>query len=238
MFPSRSAEFLEERLEIARSELTDLCRASGRKPNTVQLLPVTKAVDAITTATLYSMGEREFAENRADALVAKDEKLAARGMRPRWHFIGPLQRNKARRVVRVASVLHSVHSLALIETLERIATEEDRTLDLYLQVHLSGDSNKQGFDLDQLDQAALQVTQAPHLRLLGLMTMGPLEDPDGSGTQRTFEQGFQLAQGLSNSPAIELVDGHCGLSMGMSQDLKWAVPNGSTLVRVGSALFR
>jgi pyridoxal phosphate enzyme (YggS family) len=192
----------------------------------------------MTTATLYSMGEREFAENRADALVAKDEKLAARGMRPRWHFIGPLQSNKVRRVVRVASVLHSVHSLALIATLERIAAEEDRMLDVYLQVHLSGDSNKQGFDMEQLEQAALQVTQAAHLRLLGLMTMGPLEDPDGSGTQRTFEQGLKLAEGLSNSPEIELVDGHCGLSMGMSGDLQWAVPNGSTLVRVGSALFR
>ncbi len=238
MFPARDPEFLKQRLVSARERLAQLCVAAGRRPEDVQLLPVTKTVDADTTANLYGLGEREFAENRADNLVAKAQDLSDRGMHPRWHFIGPLQRNKARRVVRWASVLHSVHSTALLEALQRIAVEEDRPQDVYLQLHLSGDASKQGFTPDQIGEAALLVTGSSHLQLLGLMAMGPLDDPTGQGTRQAFERCSELARRLQSQEGVALRDGRCRLSMGMSGDLEWAVPAGSTLVRVGSALFR
>ncbi|MCA9002257.1 MAG: YggS family pyridoxal phosphate-dependent enzyme [Planctomycetes bacterium] len=237
MFPTRSCEFLRARLAQVRSEIHALEAACGRPQGSVQLLPVTKTVDWETTANLYALGERDFAENRADALVAKAREFSEKGMHPRWHFIGPLQRNKARRVVRVASVLHSVHSMALIEALDRITQEEDRALDLYLQVHTSGDEAKQGFGPAELRQAAAQVARSPRLSAIGLMTMGPLEDPDGSGASRAFEACRELGSQLTAEGLIGTPDGRCALSMGMSGDLPQAVRAGSTLVRVGSALF-
>ena len=238
MFPSRSIEYLEQSLQVARRELEGFCMEQGRDADAVQLLPVTKAVDADTTANLYALGEREFAENRADALVAKSKDLADRGMQVRWHFIGPLQRNKARRVVQNAEVLHSVHSLALIETLARIAAEENRELDLYLQVHLSGDESKQGLAAEQLEEAAQRITDSPHLSLVGLMAMGPLEDSDGIETERVFRLCSELGKGLEGMESIQLKYGSCRYSMGMSRDLRQAVAAGTTLVRIGTALYQ
>lgn len=238
MFPARDQDFLKQRLSASRGHLAQLCIESGRSPDEVQLLPVTKAVDSQTTANLFELGEREFAENRADNLVVKAQDLADRGMLPRWHFIGPLQRNKARRVIRWASVLHSVHSISLLETVQRIAKEDDRHLEIYLQAHLSGDSSKQGFAPDELTEAAMLTSRSSHLQLLGMMAMGPLDDPEGLGTRKVFESCSKLARDLEAQDEVELLDGRCRLSMGMSGDLEWAVPAGSTLVRVGSALFR
>jgi len=238
VFPSRSIEYLEQSLQVARRELEGFCMEQGRDADAVQLLPVTKAVDADTTANLYALGEREFAENRADALVAKSKDLADRGMQVRWHFIGPLQRNKARRVVQNAEVLHSVHSLALIETLARIAAEENRELDLYLQVHLSGDESKQGLAAEQLEEAAQRITDSPHLSLVGLMAMGPLEDSDGIETERVFRLCSELGKGLEGMESIQLKYGSCRYSMGMSRDLRQAVAAGTTLVRIGTALYQ
>ncbi len=238
LFPARDQEFLRQRLSASRGHLAQLCKQAGRSVDSVQLLPVTKAVDAQTTANLFDLGEREFAENRADNLVAKAQDLSDRGMQPRWHFIGPLQRNKVRRVLRWASVLHSVHSPALLEALQRIAKEEDRSLQVYLQAHLSGDSAKQGFAPNELIEAALLTSRSSHLQLLGVMAMGPLDDPGGLGTQRVFGGCAELARQLESHDGVDLLDGRCRLSMGMSGDLEWAVPAGSTLVRVGSALFR
>ena len=238
MFPARSTEFLRGRLQSAQADLERLTLECGREPGSVQLLPVTKAVDWETTAHLHELGEREFAENRADALVAKAEIFAERGLQARWHFIGPLQRNKARRVLRHASVLHSVHSTALLEALARIAEEEQLSLELYLQVHLSGDDSKQGLPPEDLLTAAHWISKSAHLQLLGLMAMGPLEDPDGSGTQQAFQRCSELASDLQNRVPEALKDETCRLSMGMSRDIEWAVSAGTTLVRVGSALFR
>ncbi len=238
MFPSRSSEFLQKSLQAAQSELGGFCMESGRAPADVQMLPVTKAVDADTTANLYSLGEREFAENRADSLVAKASELAHRGMAPRWHFIGPLQRNKARRVVKHAQVIHSVHSMALLESLERIALEEDRHLEVYLQVHLSGDESKQGFDGDSLSGAAQFVSRCTRLELVGLMAMGPLDDSDGSGTEAVFQACVALGRQLEADPGVRWKHGDCRFSMGMSRDLRAAVAAGTTLVRIGTALYR
>ncbi|MCP5022017.1 MAG: YggS family pyridoxal phosphate-dependent enzyme [bacterium] len=238
LFPARDREFLKQRLIASRGYLAQLCTEAGRSIDDVQLLPVTKAVDAQTTANLFELGEREFAENRADNLVAKAQDLTDRGMQPRWHFIGPLQRNKVRRVLRWASVLHSVHSIALLETLQRVVKEEGRDLQVYLQAHLSGDSAKQGFAPHELIEAAMLTSGSSHLQLLGVMGMGPLDDPEGLGTQRVFEGCSDLARQLESHDEVDLLDGRCRLSMGMSGDLEWAVPAGSTLVRVGSAIFR
>ena len=191
--PDLSPGPLEENLCDVRQRIANAARAVGRVPGEVQLLPVTKAVDAATARALALLGELELAENRADGLEAKA--LALEGSGVRWHFIGHLQSNKAARVVRHARVIHSVDSARLVSTLERLAGEQGRMLAIYLQVDFTGEATKHGMDRDQLAQALAVAGQSRSLELLGLMAMAPLhvtpvhETPvQGTPEQRTPEQ--------------------------------------------------
>jgi len=234
--PDISPGPLEENLCDVRQRIENAARAAGRVPGEVALLPVTKAVDAATARALALLGELELAENRADSLEKKA--LALEGLGVRWHFIGHLQRNKARRVVRHASVIHSVDSVRLVSTLERLAQEENRVLAIYLQVDFTGETTKHGMDRDQLAEALALVAGSKNLELLGLMAMAPLHETPGNGALEVFERVASLAAELERTHASRFVDGRCRLSMGMSGDLEEAVRAGSTCVRVGGALYR
>jgi len=109
-------------------------RAAGRDPSEVELVAVTKAVDLPLARALFDLGCTDLGENRADELVAKEAALRAERREPRWHFVGHLQRNKARKVLRLAHAIHSVDSLELLETLQRLSVEEGRTPGIFLQV--------------------------------------------------------------------------------------------------------
>ena len=129
-----------------KARLNDAERAAGRAVGSVQLLPVTKTADPALTLEFARAGELELAENRVPFLEQKAAELAAAGVQVRWHFIGHLQRNKARRVLQLAEVIHSVDSLRLIETLARIAEEEKLRPRIFLEVLMSSEKEKSGFD--------------------------------------------------------------------------------------------
>ncbi len=238
--PAPLTSHLEQNLIAVRGRLDRAVQAAGRAPGEVQLLPVTKSVDAPLAAQLYALGATELAENRVDRLEHKAAALAH--LNVHWHFVGHLQRNKARRVLQRASVLHSVDSLRLVEALSRISAEEGRRPSIYLQVNLTGESEKHGMLPAELGEALLAAAQSPSLVVLGLMAMGPLgptpgEPADHDPTTRVFERVQDLARSLELEQARSFSDGRCRLSMGMSGDLERAVAAGSTLVRVGTALF-
>ena len=249
-----STPALRERLSQNRKRIRERIRraalAAGRDPKSVRLLPVTKAVGLDSVHALLALGERDFGENRAQALSERAREVAGLGYHPRWHFIGPLQRNKARRVCEVADVIHSVHSIALLETLARITEELQRPMEIYLQVGLTGEAQKQGLDPEALPGALSVLRQSPHLRGLGLMTMGPQNDPDLQRTDKIFATLSELGRtffgptAADAASAVGPLGAHpaqrprpCQLSMGMSNDLECAIAHGSTLVRVGSDLF-
>jgi pyridoxal phosphate enzyme (YggS family) len=154
--------------------------------------------------------------------------------------VGHLQANKARRVVRLAEVVHSVDSLALLERVGRIAEEEGRTPEVYLQVALTGEAVKHGFEPADLPAAVARAADLSHVKLAGLMAMGPLEDAPGAATRAVFRQAAALARDLEREPSLARAfdDGRCHLSMGMSNDLEIAIEEGSDLLRIGSALFQ
>ncbi|MCB9907046.1 MAG: YggS family pyridoxal phosphate-dependent enzyme [Planctomycetes bacterium] len=227
------------RLSINRSRVLErirlAARGAGRDPSDVQLLAVTKSVDLATIRALVALGESEFGENRADALVSKAEGLGDPTVR--WHFVGPIQRNKVRKIVAHASILHSLDSTRLIGSVQRVAAELGRTVDGYLQVWLSGERSKQGLLPSEVAQALEAIDPDGPLRPVGLMTMGPLEDASGERTRRVFAQLQAIGQELESSHHRRFRAGRCLLSMGMSGDLEWAVASGSTLVRIGTDLF-
>jgi hypothetical protein len=211
-------------------------QAAGRAPADIELVAVTKSVPAETAMELFDLGSSDLGENRADLLEAKHAAFLASGRIARWHFIGHLQRNKARRVLRIAHVIHSVDSLELYSTLARCAAEEQRFPGLYLQLKLSDEAAKGGLAPEALPELLAAAVGGP-LPLLGLMTMAPLHD-DAEQARREARTVFERLAALAATLAPSaFVGGRVRLSMGMSQDFEEAVRAGATCVRVGSQLF-
>ena len=173
---------------------------------------------------LAQQGQRAFGESRLQDALPKQEELADLNLQ--WHFIGRLQSNKVRAVVRAFPVIHSVDSLALAERVSRIAAEEGVVPSVLLQVKLRPDPSKGGFDPDQLRTVWPQLSGLPSIQLVGLMTMAPLDCP-ANDRQALFRECRELADQLALPEC----------SMGMSGDWRDAAAAGSTWLRLGSALF-
>jgi hypothetical protein len=197
---------------------------------------VTKAVRAEVATALCEAGTADLGENRLPSLEQKAQELQRRGLAPRWHFLGHLQRNKARAVLRLAHEIHSVDSLRLLETLERLADEEDRRPGLYLQVQVVPEENKGGLAPEEVEAVAEHAARRGALPLLGLMAMAPLVLPEQQRAEAraTFETLRALADRL---PGGLFEGGAPRLSMGMSGDFELAILEGAHDVRVGTRLF-
>lgn len=220
---------VHERLRAAAS-------AGGSAAAAPRLLAVTKNISSEQALALVQAGQLDLGENRVDQLEAKAAALAGAGVR--WHFIGHIQRNKARRVVALADTIHSVDSARLLESIQHHATELERAPGLFLQLNLTGEGAKQGLGREQL-HALLGAPPPGPCPLLGLMTMAPLDDEDGSGARRVFGEVAQLARDISADDILarRFAAGPLQLSMGMSRDLEQAVAAGSHWVRLGRAIF-
>lgn len=245
------AHVLESNLRAVRERIRRAALAAGRAAEDVELLPVTKSVSAPVALALARLlaaetpeaargaGRRvELAENRADELERKAAAFDEAGVPVDWHFVGHLQTNKARRVVRLAAVVHSVDSAHLADTLARVAREEGRRPGVYLQVDFTGEASKSGLDEAGARALVADAGTREGLELLGLMAMGPLEERPGTTTASVFARVAALARALEREHGLTFAGGRCRLSLGMSGDLEQAIAAGSTLVRVGSDLFR
>ena len=213
------------RVAGVRERIHAACAAVGRSPDAVRLLAVSKrqGIDAIRAA--HAAGQRDFGENYAQELVEKAAELSDLEAL-RWHFIGHLQRNKARLVLEAGAVVQSLDSTRLIDTLEARAASLGRSVEVWLQVNLVGESSKSGVTPDRAGALCSLVAAAEHLQLQGLMTIAPeVSDPELSRPH------FRALRSLCDELALE------GCSMGMSADLEVAIQEGSTLVRVGTAVF-
>jgi len=196
-----------------------------RLPQGVNLLAVSKMQPASAVRELAACGQIDFGESRVQEALPKQEALSDL-IDLRWHFIGRLQANKVRAVVKAFSWIHSIDSMALAERSSRIALEEGRYPSVLFQVKLRSDPSKGGWDPQSLKEAWPVLRQLPGLKASGLMTMAPLE-LDSNERQDLFRDCRDLADELDLSQC----------SMGMSGDWPQAAAAGATWVRVGSALF-
>ncbi len=221
---------LTANLEKVRAKIHAACVRAGRDPNSVRLLAVTKTVGASVIEELARLGITDVGENRVQTLVEKFPQVQA----PlRWHFIGPLQRNKARKALELCSAIHSVDSLKLLEAIDRLSGEMHKITPIFLEIHVSGEASKQGFSPQQALEAAQMAAKLPHLQLEGLMTMAPMaKDPEK--VRPFFRQLRELRDKLE---AAKVFRNGGQLSMGMSQDYEVAIEEGADWVRVGSALY-
>jgi len=226
-----ASETLKANLERVRSRIAAALERAGRAPGSCRLLAVTKGRTAAEVEELARLGQTEFGENRVQEASGKIPAVHAAA---RWHMIGHLQRNKAKKALELFEVVHSVDSIKLLEELGSLASRLGRSPEIFLEVNVSGESTKSGFAPDELPAACARARELPNLRLVGLMTMAPLAT-NPEETRPVFRSLRELRDELNAACAYTRTLDE--LSMGMSQDFEIAVEEGASWVRIGSALF-
>jgi hypothetical protein len=222
---------IERNLAAVRERIGLAAERVGRAPDSIRLVAVTKTVTAELAQLVLQAGCRDLGENRPQELWRKAELVTGP---VRWHLVGHLQRNKVRRTLPLVAMIHSADSRRLLERIEQVAAEESRSVDLLLEVNVSGEASKHGFALAEVPAIVESLGRYEHIRVRGLMTMAPY-DPDPEQARPTFAALRELRDRLEPNapPNCSLAE----LSMGMSGDFEVAIEEGATIVRIGSALF-
>ncbi len=225
---SQLIETLKQNVAAVRDRMAAACRVARRSPDSVQLIAVTKYAKVEWIEGLISLGLQQFGENRPQQLVERQ----ARWPQVNWHLIGHLQRNKAKSVANLITLIHSVDSLRLAERLSDVASEQ---IPILCEVNVSGEESKDGFTRDDLLGAWDQLVGLPSINIRGLMTMAPLTDAP-EAARPVFVRLRKLQEELQSRSGGRLTFSE--LSMGMSGDYEIAIQEGATLIRVGSRLFQ
>jgi hypothetical protein len=225
------APALRARLADVRARIARAAGRAGRDPSSIRLIAVSKTFPAEYVRAAADAGQIDFGENKVQEALGKMDQ--ASDLRLRWHLIGHLQSNKAKKAARF-DLVHSVDAPALVEKLDEAASTAGRRLDLLVQVDLAGEATKHGAREDELIAIFDRVRSARSCRCVGLMILPPaVSDPNAS---RPYFRELRdvrerlLARGVDASMLQEL-------SMGMSHDFEVAVEEGATMVRVGTAIF-
>ncbi|QBD83702.1 YggS family pyridoxal phosphate-dependent enzyme [Ktedonosporobacter rubrisoli] len=222
---------LAANLTQVRANIARAAERAGRRPEEITLVAVSKTKPLEMIKIAYDLGVRDFGENRVQEALSKFAEFHPQDLR--WHMIGHLQSNKANKVVGAFACVHSVDSLHLAQTLSRYAQKQELHLSILLEVNVAEESSKSGMTLAEAPELARQIAALPQLQLDGLMTVAPLVD-DPEKVRPVFRALRQLRDRLRN----EVPQGSWQhLSMGMTDDYWIAIEEGSTIVRVGRAIF-
>lgn len=224
---------LSERLEDVRERIHAAADRVNRAIDQITLIAITKTHPTEVIAAGLELGIKDFGENRVQEAEGKIVELGRNAAR--WHLVGHLQANKARRAVTLFDLIHSLDSVALAQRLDRLCADEGRAeLPVLIQIDLGGEETKTGIEARALPELLDALKDCQRLRLVGLMTLPPyFEDPECARpyfkTLRQLRDELQLQGRFGESPGE--------LSMGMSHDFEIAIEEGATMVRVGTAIF-
>jgi PLP dependent protein len=255
---------LESRYAAVKARIAAAARKAGRPAGQIVLVAVTKFAEADQIRRLIQLGHRDFGENKVQNLIhrvamadeflarhkiaphvgtpAGDSLFAASGSPPgspaaspvRWHMIGHLQRNKARKAVELCRLIHSVDSLRLAEEIQQVTLKRETPVEVLVQINCSGEKSKFGCPVPAAGHLAEQIDTMMSVRVRGLMTMAAL-DATPEETRATFRRCRELFDEIKKTGVGE---GKFNLlSMGMSNDFETAIEEGANIVRVGSAIF-
>jgi len=223
---------IADNLAEVKSNIAEAARAVGRDPAEIQLIAVSKTVDATQIAEACERGQKLVGENRVQEALEKIDRLKGKGIH--WHLLGHLQKNKVKHIIGKFDLVHSIDSFSLAETVHQKSQEQGIVTAVLLQVNISGEETKYGLAPSELQDTLVQVSRLSGLQVKGLMTIPPMQsDPEAS---RKY---FVLLRELRDQLAKQVIENIRldELSMGMSNDYKVAVQEGATLVRVGTAIF-
>jgi pyridoxal phosphate enzyme (YggS family) len=219
---------LRDRYQHVMERVVNACHRCGRSPSDVTVLAVSKRQPDEAVKKLFELGHRDFGENQIQAWASRLESTDALDIR--WHLVGPIQSNKAKRVVSgKPELIHSIDRINLIETLSK-RIPDGQKLDALIQVNVDREAQKTGCGPDELQSLVESLSKSPGLRLRGLMC---IPRPTQQGVpRRAFESLRLLLDGI-----VDQVEGRPILSMGMSMDFEAAITEGSNLIRLGTAIF-
>ena len=220
-----------ENLKKVEDKITAACLRAGRAREDVTLIAVSKTKPENMVEEAYSVGQRDFGENKVQEICRKIEVLP---QDIRWHMIGHLQRNKVRQVVGKACMIHSVDSLRLAEAISQEAVKQDRIVPVLIEVNVAQEESKFGVTTEETIALIEAAAKLPHISIRGLMTIAPfVEDPEEN--RPIFRKLKQLSVDIAakniNNVTMSV------LSMGMTNDYEVAIEEGATMVRVGTGIF-
>ena len=215
-----------------QNSIKDTLRIAEKNENSVKLVAVSKTVGCNEIREMYSLGQRDFAENRPQVLRDKINELG--DLNINWHFIGHLQNNKIKYVYPNAYLVHSIDRTELLDEFANLAQKSNHICPCLLEVHISGEESKQGFECNEVLEVIQKYNNNQNLSILGMMGMAPLE-ADENQVRKCFNKLNQL---FIESRKLEGISYKAKyLSMGMSGDYKTAIEEGSNMVRIGTALW-
>ncbi len=221
------------RYKIVAEQVIAAAKAAGRDPDNIKIIAVSKTHTADDVIEAVAAGARFFGENKVQEGISKIDDVGIRKLK--WHLIGHLQKNKARKAVEHFDVIQTVDSIALAKRIERIAGEiRSEKLSVLAQINLAGESSKFGINTDHVQELSDFLAAAENLEFSGLMIIPPFFDSPET-VRPYFAQLREIRDELQESGAFGAKNGE--LSMGMSHDFRVAIEEGATLVRVGTAIF-
>jgi hypothetical protein len=229
---------IRARIDAVRQRIAAACERVGRDPTEITLVAVTKNVPLAALKEAYAAGVCCFGENRVQEAATKIHpwrvEMEHGSPPPQWHLVGHLQTNKAKKAVELFDVIHSLDSLHLAEALQHHTAKLQRTVEVFIEVNTSGEPTKFGASPDETLQLAKALAALPNLQLTGLMTIAAWTN-DEKNVRRCFHRLRELHAEIAAARLPGVETRH--LSMGMTDDFEWAIEEGSTMVRIGRAIF-
>ena len=224
------AKTLPEKFQQVKRQIQQTCQSLKRDPSTVRLMAVSKGQSIEKIRDIFNQGQRDFGENYAQELFHKAEAL--KGLNIQWHYIGKLQSNKIKKIVNIASSIHTVATLKHAEIIRtHLKIQGISNYPLFISVNISNEPQKNGCSLGEAEALVTQLKGFDELSIQGLMAVpSKLQDPPADQSL-TLNQEYQSLKDLTEKLQLQ------HLSLGMSQDMKTALATGSTWVRVGTGIF-
>jgi len=217
-------------LEAVKNRISESARRAGRGPEEITLVAVTKTIEPARVRRAFDLGIRDFGENRVQEAAPKIAELAIPAT---WHLVGHLQTNKSRQAVQLFDIVHSIDSLHVALAISHHAEAAGKVMRALLEVNVSGEPQKYGLRPEEVALVAREIIGLPALRVEGLMTVAPVV-PEREAARPYFRRLRELRDGLRQTiPAVNWQH----LSMGMTDDFEIAIEEGSTMVRIGRAIF-
>lgn len=224
---------ISDNILSVKESIEDAERTAGREKGSVTLIGVTKVFPVEYAEAAAMSGLKDLGENRVQELVPKIERFSSLGIDANWHLIGTLQKNKVKYIIGKNYLIHSVNSVELAEEISKRSVSNNVTSCILLQANVSGEESKHGFAPHELKPAIDKICNLPSINICGLMTMAPIETYEGEARE-VFAKTRVIFEDLKEYTGLESWK---VLSMGMSQDYKSAILEGSTHVRIGTAIF-
>lgn len=223
--------FVKENIQSVQKEIQDICNQNQIDRDTIQLIAVTKMVEIELMQKAFEEGLTHFGESRVQEFLKKYEVF---GSAVQWHFIGHLQTNKVKHIIDKVDLIHSLDSLSLAQMIDKEAKKHNKIQQVLLQVNLVKEEAKYGLDVEELDEAILQISQMKNIQVKGLMFIPPYEE-NQQITRGYFKQFRQLFVDIKNKN-YDNIDMEI-LSMGMTHDFEIAIEEGSNMIRIGTGIF-